>query len=234
MSISFFFYKHHFKYFIFLRWNNCRHPLLLLCLGEGNSTRNRWQATYPKPKSTVLYLLVYTWTMSKLSINLQVSQRNYAFINMGDFFCPLLNVRRLSSPSVLHNSSTSACQYFINSKFKPKLLQSDIWQFIHCCLYCFPHTAYPLFCHLKGNYLLLFFCLIRLQIGKVGCSSLVRVGGFCVLICYELVQSALLCFGLHWDNRQTGQLINVSLAGILNVGESEPELSICGFAPHMV
>ncbi len=158
MSILCFFYKHHFKYFIFLCWNDWRHPLLFLCLREGNSTRNWWQATYPKPKSTVLYLLVYTWTMSKLSINLQVSQRNYAFINMGDFFCPLLNDRRLSSPSVFLNSSTSACQYFINSNSSqncciqtfdnlytvvcivfptPPILFSVTWKGIICCFFLF-------------------------------------------------------------------------------------------------
>lgn len=117
--------------------------------------------------------------MRKLSINLQVSQRNYAFINMGDFFALCRTTEGFPHPL---SSIIAACQYLINSASSQKCCIQTFENLYTVVCFVFSHTASPLFCHLKGNYLLLFFCLIRLQIGKIGCSSFVRVGCFCALL----------------------------------------------------
>lgn len=99
--------------------------------------------TYPTLK-TQFYRdiwLVYTSTISKLLINLQISQLCILEWIWEISFCSSPNDRSLSSPSVLQNSSMSVCQYFIKSASSQNCW---IQTFEKLCTvsyaFCFSHT----------------------------------------------------------------------------------------------
>lgn len=137
---------------------------------------------------------------------------------MGGFFFPLQNDSRLSSPSALHNSSMSACQYFINFASSQKCC-IQTFENSYTVVHCFSHTTYLLSCHLKGNFVLLIFSLMRASdfqsmeahilwelvvyvhyLNDAG-INLTWNGFACTLSSYK---SAPVGFRLHWDNQQMG------------------------------